>query len=147
MRLGRPGFVLCSALVALLGGTSSAKSSTTTAEGSQGSSSAPAASTSSSSPNDEPSASVPTVSSGETAKVVTPASGSPGEAKPASASSAEKPKPENESLPIWVEHLGPSSYPGKLRGLYGGSLWLEPSFHGLQWPTMAKSGVGVSDRP
>jgi hypothetical protein len=30
------------------------------------------------------------------------------------------------------------------RGLYGGSLWLEPSFHGLQWPYMTKTGVGVS---
>jgi hypothetical protein len=28
--------------------------------------------------------------------------------------------------------------------LYGGSLWLEPSFHGLQWPYLAKTGVGVS---
>jgi hypothetical protein len=52
--------------------------------------------------------------------------------------------PPAEPAPIYVEHLGPSSYPGKLRGLYGGSLWLEPSFHGLQWPYMAKSGVGVS---
>ena len=31
-----------------------------------------------------------------------------------------------------------------MRGIYGGSMWLEPSFHGLQWPYMAKSGVGVS---
>jgi len=31
-----------------------------------------------------------------------------------------------------------------MRGLYGGSLWLEPSFHGLQWPYMAKTGVGIS---
>jgi len=44
----------------------------------------------------------------------------------------------------YVEHLGPSSYPGRLRGLYGGSLWLEPSFHGLQWPYMTRTGVGVS---
>jgi hypothetical protein len=49
-----------------------------------------------------------------------------------------------EPAPIWVEHLGPETYPGKLRGLYGGSLWLEPSFHGLQWPYMKKTGVGVS---
>ncbi len=46
--------------------------------------------------------------------------------------------------PVYVEHLGPSSYPGKMRGLYGGSLWLEPSFQGLQWPYMKRSGVGVS---
>jgi hypothetical protein len=121
--------------------TSSEKSSTTTDESSEASPPPSAASTSSISPSDEPSASA---SPDEAAKAGTPASGSPEEAKPASASVAEEPKPASESLPIWVEHLGPSSYPGKLRGLYGGSLWLEPSFHGLQWPTMAKSGVGVS---
>jgi hypothetical protein len=49
-----------------------------------------------------------------------------------------------EPMPPYVEHLGPGSYPGTLRGIYGGSMWLEPSFHGLQWPVMAKSGVGVS---
>jgi hypothetical protein len=46
--------------------------------------------------------------------------------------------------PVYVEHLGPTAYPGKLRGLYGGSMWLEPSFNGLQWPYMPRSGVGVS---
>ena len=30
--------------------------------------------------------------------------------------------------------MGPDTYPGRLRGLYGGSLWLEPTFDGLQWP-------------
>ncbi len=44
----------------------------------------------------------------------------------------------------YVQHLGPESFPGRLRGLYGGSLWLEPSFHGLQWPYMAHTGIGVS---
>jgi hypothetical protein len=39
---------------------------------------------------------------------------------------------------------GPAAYSGQIRGIYGGSLWLEPSFHGLQWPYMAKTGVGVS---
>jgi hypothetical protein len=57
---------------------------------------------------------------------------------------AEEPVVPAEPLPPYVEHLGPSSYPGKLRGIYGGSMWLEPSFNGLQWPYMAKSGVGVS---
>jgi hypothetical protein len=52
--------------------------------------------------------------------------------------------PPTEPAPVYVEHLGPSSYPGRLRGIYGGSMWLEPSFHGLQWPYMARSGVGVS---
>ena len=42
------------------------------------------------------------------------------------------------------ERLGPETFPGRLRGLYGGSLWLEPSFHGLQWPQNTRSGVGVS---
>jgi hypothetical protein len=44
----------------------------------------------------------------------------------------------------YIQHLGPDSFPGRLRGLYGGSLWLEPSFDGLQWPYMAHTGVGVS---
>jgi len=57
---------------------------------------------------------------------------------------AEEPALPVEPPPLYVEHLGPSSYPGKLRGIYGGSLWLEPSFAGLQWPYMPKSGVGVS---
>ncbi len=43
-----------------------------------------------------------------------------------------------------IQHLGPESFPGRLRGLYGGSLWLEPSFDGLQWPYLAHTGVGVS---
>jgi hypothetical protein len=43
-----------------------------------------------------------------------------------------------------VSHLGPESFPGRLRGLYGGSLWLEPSFDGLQWPYLPHTGVGVS---
>ena len=33
--------------------------------------------------------------------------------------------------------LGPPT-----RGIWGGSLWL--TFHGLQWPYMPKTGVGVS---
>jgi hypothetical protein len=68
---------------------------------------------------------------------------------------APSPAPEEEAMPAfipqppppppqYVEHLGPISYPGKLRGLYGGSLWLEPSFHGLQWPYMVRTGVGIS---
>jgi hypothetical protein len=57
---------------------------------------------------------------------------------------AEEPAAPVEPPPLYVEHLGPSSYPGKLRGIYGGSLWLEPSFAGLQWPYMPKSGVGLS---
>jgi hypothetical protein len=53
-------------------------------------------------------------------------------------------KPVMETPAPYVEHLGPKAFPGRLRGLYGGSLWLEPSFNGLQWPFMARTGVGVS---
>ena len=63
---------------------------------------------------------------------------------PAKATEEAEPAPEPESPPTYVEHLGPSSYPGKTRGLVGGSLYLEPSFHGLQWPVMRHTGVGVS---
>jgi len=56
----------------------------------------------------------------------------------------EEPAAPVEPAPLYVEHLGPSSYPGKMRGIYGGSLWLDPSFAGLQWPYMPRSGVGVS---
>ncbi len=52
--------------------------------------------------------------------------------------------PVAETPAPYVEHLGPKSFPGRLRGLYGGSLWLEPSFNGLQWPFMARTGVGAS---
>jgi hypothetical protein len=87
---------------------------------------------------------LPTAASGEPGKVEAPAPGPPPQNAPAPAPAAEEPKPASAALPIWVEHLGPDSYPGKLRGLYGGSMWLEPSFHGLQWPYMAKSGLGLS---
>jgi hypothetical protein len=63
--------------------------------------------------------------------------------EPASASVSDSvAAPASQSI-LYVEHLGPSSYPGK-RGLYGGSLFLEPSFDGLQWPRMTRTGVGVS---
>ena len=102
---------------------------------------------SSSAASEAPAASAPSSSSEPpTVAAVAPAVSSdvPAGTAAAPAVAAEEEKPASEPLPLYVEHLGPSSYPGKLRGLYGGSLWLEPSFHGLQWPTMAKSGVGVS---
>jgi len=46
--------------------------------------------------------------------------------------------------PAGVQHLGPESFPGRSRGLYGGSLWLEPSFNVLQLPYLSQTGVGVS---
>jgi len=42
------------------------------------------------------------------------------------------------------EHMGPETFPGRLRGIEGGSLWLEPDFQGLQWPHNTRSGLGVS---
>ena len=42
------------------------------------------------------------------------------------------------------EEMGPDTYPGRLRGLYGGSLWLERSFDGLQWPRNSRTGIGIS---
>lgn len=45
---------------------------------------------------------------------------------------------------LFIESMGPESYPGQLRGIKGGSLWLEPSFHGLQWPQNSRTGIGVS---
>jgi hypothetical protein len=54
--------------------------------------------------------------------------------------------PATQTPAPYIEHLGPESFPGRLRGLYGGSLWLEPSFNGLQWPSMAHTGVGVSGK-
>jgi hypothetical protein len=89
----------------------------------------------------------PAEAAAETAKPAeTPAAAESAASAPAPAAPAveEPPPPPEEPPPVYVEHLGPASYPGNQRGLYGGSLWLEPSFHGLQWPYMAKSGVGVS---
>jgi hypothetical protein len=67
----------------------------------------------------------------------------PAQPIPATAVTGQEPPPVETPAP-YVEHLGPKSFPGRLRGLYGGSLWLEPSFNGLQWPFMARTGVGVS---
>ena len=91
----------------------------------------------------------------EPAPAPAPAPPAPPPAEQAAALSEPQPSPatppEEETMPTfgppppqYVEHLGPGAYPARLRGLYGGSLWLEPSFHGLQWPFMARTGVGVS---
>jgi hypothetical protein len=77
-----------------------------------------------------PPAEVPSSSSGATETPAAP----PG--------AAQAPPPAG---PVsFVEHLGPEAYPDRMRGLHGGSLWLEPSFHGLQWPYMPRTGVGLS---
>ncbi|HEY8925587.1 MAG TPA: hypothetical protein VIU64_14470, partial [Polyangia bacterium] len=76
--------------------------------------------------------------SGESAS----SSGGATEAPAAPPGAAQAPPPAG---PVsFVEHLGPEAYPDRMRGLHGGSLWLEPSFHGLQWPYMPRTGVGLS---
>jgi len=48
------------------------------------------------------------------------------------------------SLASALVHLPGNAYPeGEGRGLYGGSLWFS-AFHGLQWPYMRHSGIGIS---
>ena len=74
--------------------------------------------------------------------------------EPPESSSPSKPEPqpappvpgsEAPATPApYIEHMGPETFPGRLRGIYGGSLWLEPTFHGLQWPQNARTGLGVS---
>lgn len=44
----------------------------------------------------------------------------------------------------YIEPMGPDTFPGRVRGIYGGSLWLEPTFHGLQWPQNTHTGLGIS---
>jgi hypothetical protein len=52
----------------------------------------------------------------------------------------EAPTPKS---PYW-EQMGPDTYPGQMRGIEGGSLWLERTFHGLQWPQNSRTGIGIS---
>ena len=50
--------------------------------------------------------------------------------------------PAGEGIISWL--FGGEGYaPSRVRGLYGGSLWLEPSFHGQQWLN-SRTGIGVS---
>jgi hypothetical protein len=61
---------------------------------------------------------------------------------PPPATAPEPDREEPETLGPF-ERLPPSAYPDEpLRGLRGGSLWL--TFHGLQWPSYRKTGIGVS---
>jgi hypothetical protein len=67
--------------------------------------------------------------------------------KPAPPAADEAPPEEAPSKqpPVAViEHMSPETFPGRLRGLYGGSLWLEPDFQGLQWPQNSRTGLGIS---
>ena len=46
-----------------------------------------------------------------------------------------------------VEILPPSAYPDPrtgVRGIVGGSLWLEPDLQGMQWPYYPTTGLGIS---
>jgi len=59
-------------------------------------------------------------------------------------------KPDGAPAPastpaITVERLPPSAYPAwQPRGIPGGSLWLDPSFHGMPWPYYLRTGIGLS---
>src|SRR5439155_18296297 len=65
------------------------------------------------------------------------------QATPAVAPSVAAPAAAAPSPPF-LEHMGPETFPGRLRGIYGGSLWIEPDFQGLQWPHNTQSGLGIS---
>ena len=123
------------------GGTSGASGTSSSA-----SSSTSTASTASET-SSKPTASPPVEAAKEPSKEA-PAAEPPKDVVASPEPSPPPPAPEPivvpEPTPLYVANVGPSTYPGKLRGIQGGSLWLEPSFHGLQWPQMSKSGVGVS---
>jgi hypothetical protein len=77
--------------------------------------------------------------------------GEPEEPPPAREAEPAPPVAAAHAAPIaaeppapFLEHMGPETFPGRLRGIYGGSLWLEPDFQGLQWPQNSRSGLGVS---
>src|SRR5690349_8155510 len=61
----------------------------------------------------------------------------------------ETPAPPSTPAPAETPALGfilrmpPDAFPEpRVRGMRGGSLWM--TFHGLQWPFMRRSGIGVS---
>ncbi|HKU43777.1 MAG TPA: hypothetical protein VJR89_36710 [Polyangiales bacterium] len=70
------------------------------------------------------------------------------EPPPAPGADAVKPGPADHDTEARatigpIEHLGPEAYPDvPIRGLKGGSLWL--TFHGLQWPYMPRTSIGIS---
>jgi hypothetical protein len=58
---------------------------------------------------------------------------------------AERTPTESGEMVLAVVRLPPSAYPEwRTRGIPGGSLWLDPSFHGMQWPYYPKTGIGFS---
>lgn len=67
----------------------------------------------------------------------------PSEAAPAEVAPPAPPPPPSEQGFV-VERMPPSAYPAsRVRGIPGGSLWLDPSFHGMQWPYYPKTGIGL----
>ncbi|MGD0835549.1 MAG: hypothetical protein ABSB49_02770 [Polyangia bacterium] len=88
----------------------------------------------------------PAEDQGDQAATAAPAAAAPPKAEvpspPVAGEPAPAPAPATPAS--YFEHLGPDTFPGTQRGLYGGSLWLEPSFHGLQWPQNTHTGVGLS---
>jgi hypothetical protein len=64
------------------------------------------------------------------------------------AQSGEPAAPPNASpapAPRFVDWLPPEAYPEpRVRGIHGGSLWLERDFHGLQWPYVPRTSIGLS---
>jgi hypothetical protein len=55
------------------------------------------------------------------------------------------PPAESTGSAYIVERLPPSAYPEwTKRGIQGGSLWLDASMHGMQWPYYPKTGLGLS---
>jgi len=65
-------------------------------------------------------------------------------AQPKAAATPAVPETTAQASAPFIEHMGPETFPGRLRGIYGGSLWLEPDFQGLQWPQNTRTGLGVS---
>jgi hypothetical protein len=77
----------------------------------------------------------------------TPPTPPPAPPSPIAAAAAASPPPAAPASegggPGPVERLPPSAYPEEYtRGIYGGSLW--STFHGVQWPYYARTGIGVS---
>ena len=78
------------------------------------------------------------------ANAVDPTHGS-GEAETPPPAKRPGPPPESSGSAFIVERLPPSAFPEwTRRGIPGGSLWLDASFHGMQWPYYPKTGLGFS---
>jgi hypothetical protein len=72
-----------------------------------------------------------------------PAPPAPPVAQPAPPPETPRAEAPAAKSPYW-EQMGPDTYPGQMRGIEGGSLWLERTFHGLQWPRNSRTGIGIS---